>query len=186
MQYCPLFDPSLPLTLQHTPPLQVAGSGIPPKHLLVVVSQWHDALVVRCYDFLSGAIRQAERPDPDRDSALLLEFKVLLTVLVFVFSVGECCVPSSCRWLVFERAPRLMALDTLACGERAQILVSTGLGEVWHRWHQSRTHRSSGLRGGSQFTRCHFRLSNVASTSGYVEAGEGHAAAGHARRVGGV
>eukprot|EP00752_Nemacystus_decipiens_P014608 g13008.t1 len=55
--------------------IKVAGLGIPPKFLLVVVCQWHDALVVRCYDFLSGVIREAERPDPDRDAALLLEFK---------------------------------------------------------------------------------------------------------------
>lgn len=45
-------------------------------YLLVVVSQWHVALVVRCYDFLSGETRQVERPYADRDEALILEFKV--------------------------------------------------------------------------------------------------------------
>ncbi|CAM9463487.1 unnamed protein product [Ectocarpus sp. 6 AP-2014] len=56
-------------------PLQVMGLGIPPMYLLVVISQWHDALVVRCYDFISGEIRQAERLDRSRDSALISEFK---------------------------------------------------------------------------------------------------------------
>eukprot|EP00903_Cladosiphon_okamuranus_P016164 g14917.t1 len=55
--------------------IKVAGLGVPPKYLLVIVSQLHDAFVVKCYDFVSGAIRQAERPDPDRDAALLLEFQ---------------------------------------------------------------------------------------------------------------
>ncbi|CAM9270914.1 unnamed protein product [Ectocarpus sp. 8 AP-2014] len=55
--------------------IKVMGLGIPPMYLLVVVSQWHDALVVRCYDFIGGEIRQAERLDPSRDSALISEFK---------------------------------------------------------------------------------------------------------------
>lgn len=45
-------------------------------YLLVVVSQWHESLVVRCYDFLSGVTREAERLHPERDAALILEFKV--------------------------------------------------------------------------------------------------------------
>lgn len=59
---------------------QVAGLGIPPMYLLAVVSQWHDSLVVRCYDFLSGETRQAERTDPDRDAALILEFQVRIYI----------------------------------------------------------------------------------------------------------
>ncbi|CAN0203903.1 unnamed protein product, partial [Ectocarpus fasciculatus] len=55
--------------------IKVMGLGIPPMYLLVVVSQWHDALVVRCYDFIGGEIRQAERLDGSRDSALISEFK---------------------------------------------------------------------------------------------------------------
>ncbi|CAN0376193.1 unnamed protein product, partial [Ectocarpus sp. 12 AP-2014] len=51
--------------------IKVMGLGIPPMYLLVVVSQWHDALVVRCYDFIGGEIRQAERLDRSRDSALI-------------------------------------------------------------------------------------------------------------------
>ncbi|CAM9468122.1 unnamed protein product [Ectocarpus sp. 4 AP-2014] len=55
--------------------IKVMGLGISPMYLLVVVSQWHDALVVRCYDFIGGEIRQAERLDRPRDSALISEFK---------------------------------------------------------------------------------------------------------------
>ncbi|CAM9389734.1 unnamed protein product [Scytosiphon promiscuus] len=60
--------------------IKVAGSGILPMYLLVVVSQWHDALVVRCYDFISGESRQAESPDPAKDSALISEFEKLSRV----------------------------------------------------------------------------------------------------------
>ncbi|CAM9812687.1 unnamed protein product [Pylaiella littoralis] len=55
--------------------IKVAGLGIPPMYLLVVVSQWHNTLVVRCYDFISGETREVERSNPDLDAALILEFK---------------------------------------------------------------------------------------------------------------
>lgn len=70
----PTYLPCLPKSM----PLQVMGLGIPPMHLLVVVSQWHDALVVRCYDFIGGEIRQAE--SRSRDSALISEFKVCISL----------------------------------------------------------------------------------------------------------
>ena len=47
-----------------------------PVHLLVTVSQWHRALRVRCYDFLSGETREAKRPAPDEDAEIIMEFQV--------------------------------------------------------------------------------------------------------------
>lgn len=45
-------------------------------HLHVMVSQWHDSLVVRCYDFVTGETKEAARLDPDEDVLLVDEFKV--------------------------------------------------------------------------------------------------------------
>lgn len=47
-----------------------------PMLLLVVVSQCHTRLVVRCYDFDSGEVREAERPDVAADAALIEDFRV--------------------------------------------------------------------------------------------------------------
>ncbi|CAM9243555.1 unnamed protein product, partial [Discosporangium mesarthrocarpum] len=47
----------------------------PPMLLLVAVSQWHDRLVFRCYDFLTSSTREAKR-DNAVDAALLQDFKV--------------------------------------------------------------------------------------------------------------
>lgn len=104
-----------PLSLMNLP-LQVAGSAIPPKYLLVVVSQWHEALVVKCYDFLSGAIRQAERPDPTQDAALLLEFQVLSTECSTFFfrATREYC--GRCR-LVCASLPHIIAQCLVVRGE---------------------------------------------------------------------
>eukprot|EP00904_Undaria_pinnatifida_P012539 jgi/Undpi1/8415/HiC_scaffold_25.g10883.m1 len=72
-----------------------------PVHLLVTVSQWHRALRVRCYDFLSGETREAKRPAPDEDAEIIMEFQkmtseardaqlqVALAELV-VFDVVDC------------------------------------------------------------------------------------------------
>lgn len=45
-------------------------------HLYVVVSQWHDSLVVRCYDFVTGETKEAARLAPDEDALLVDELKV--------------------------------------------------------------------------------------------------------------
>lgn len=47
-----------------------------PMYLLVVVSQLGEHFVVRCYDFSSGETKEAARPDPEGDAALIKEFKV--------------------------------------------------------------------------------------------------------------
>lgn len=44
--------------------------------LLVGVSQYHERLIFRCYDFESGDVREAPRSDPAADAALIQEFKV--------------------------------------------------------------------------------------------------------------
>lgn len=51
-----------------------------PMLLLVVVSQWHNQLVFRCYDFASGETREAERPDYGTDAELIRELKVTQVV----------------------------------------------------------------------------------------------------------
>lgn len=47
-----------------------------PMYLLVVVSQLSERFVVRCHDFLSGETKEAARPDPREDAALIKELKV--------------------------------------------------------------------------------------------------------------
>lgn len=62
-------------------------------YLLVVLSQWHDAILVRCYDFISGKSRHAESLNPANDSALISEFEVLFSSSCLFSSrfLGETC-----------------------------------------------------------------------------------------------
>lgn len=46
------------------------------RFLMVEISQWHQVLIFRCYDFDSGEIREAARLDPETDAALIEDFKV--------------------------------------------------------------------------------------------------------------